>query len=48
MCALAEQMGNRAIGVILSGSGSDGTLEWRKIQAHGGVTFAQDEVSGQV
>jgi two-component system CheB/CheR fusion protein len=47
MRALAEQMGNRAIGVILSGSGSDGTLGMAEIQAHGGVTFAQDEVSAK-
>jgi two-component system CheB/CheR fusion protein len=43
MRSLAEQKGNRAIGVILSGSGSDGTLGMGEIQAHGGVTFAQNE-----
>ena len=43
MRSLAEQKGNRGIGVILSGSGSDGTLGMAEIQAHGGVTFAQDE-----
>jgi len=43
MRSLAEQKGYRAIGVILSGSGSDGTLGMAEIQAHGGVTFAQDE-----
>src|SRR5262249_25624393 len=37
------QEGNRAIGVILSGSGTDGTLGMAEIQAQGGVTFAQDE-----
>jgi two-component system CheB/CheR fusion protein len=42
MRSLAEQKGNRAIGVILSGSGTDGTLGMAEIQAHGGVTFAQD------
>ena len=47
MRALAEQQGNRAIGVILSGSGSDGTLGMAEIQAHGGVTFAQDEASAK-
>jgi|HubBroStandDraft_6_1064221.scaffolds.fasta_scaffold00583_15 two-component system CheB/CheR fusion protein len=47
MRALAEQKGNRAIGVILSGSGSDGTLGMAEIQAHGGVTFAQDEASAK-
>jgi two-component system CheB/CheR fusion protein len=47
MRTLAEQKGNRAIGVILSGSGSDGTLGMAEIQAHGGVTFAQDGVSAK-
>jgi two-component system CheB/CheR fusion protein len=47
MRALAEQKGNRAIGVILSGSGSDGTLGMAEIQAHGGVTFAQDAASAK-
>jgi len=47
MRSLAEQAGNRAIGVILSGSGSDGTLGMSEIQAHGGVTFAQDESSAK-
>ncbi|MGH9733640.1 MAG: chemotaxis protein CheB [Candidatus Acidiferrales bacterium] len=43
MRSLAEAHGNRAIGVILSGYGSDGTLGMAEIQAQGGVTFAQDE-----
>ena len=43
MRRLAEEQGNRAIGVILSGSGTDGTLGMAEIQAQGGVTFAQDE-----
>jgi len=47
MRALAEQKGNRGIGVILSGSGTDGTLGMAEIQAHGGVTFAQDEASAK-
>src|SRR5579864_9057031 len=47
MRSLAEQKGNRAIGVILSGTGSDGTLGMAEIQAHGGVTFAQDEATAK-
>jgi two-component system CheB/CheR fusion protein len=47
MRTLAAEKGSRAIGVILSGSGSDGTLGMREIQAHGGVTFAQDEASAK-
>lgn len=47
MRALAEEQGNRAIGVLLSGSGTDGTAGLAEIQAHGGVTFAQDERSAK-
>ena len=47
MRSLAEDVGNRAIGVILSGTGSDGTLGMAEIQAQGGVTFAQSEDSAK-
>jgi two-component system, chemotaxis family, CheB/CheR fusion protein len=47
MRSLAEQQGSRAIGVLLSGSGTDGTAGLSEIQAHGGVTFAQDEESAK-
>ncbi len=47
MRSLAAQQGNRAIGIILSGLGSDGTLGMAEIQAQGGVTFAQDEGSAK-
>ena len=47
MRALAEEQGNRAIGIILSGSGTDGTAGLAQIQAQGGVTFAQDEESAK-
>ncbi len=40
---LAEEEGNRAIGVILSGNGSDGTQGLLAIKAAGGITFAQEE-----
>jgi two-component system, chemotaxis family, CheB/CheR fusion protein len=40
--ALAPERKTAAIGVILSGSGSDGTLGLKAIKAEGGVTFAQD------
>jgi two-component system CheB/CheR fusion protein len=40
--SLAETMRNRAIGVILSGAASDGTLGLKAIKGEGGITFAQD------
>jgi two-component system CheB/CheR fusion protein len=40
--SLAAEQGNRAIGVILSGNGSDGTLGLQAIKGEGGITFAQD------
>src|SRR5262245_33884798 len=45
--SLAEEQGSRAIGVLLSGSGSDGTAGLRAIEAAGGITFAQDEESAK-
>ena len=41
--SLAEDQHERAIGVILSGTASDGTLGLEAIKAEGGITFAQDE-----
>lgn len=40
--SLAEHHGERAIGVVLSGSDSDGALGTKAIKAAGGITFAQD------
>lgn len=40
-------LGNRAVGVVLSGTGSDGTFGLCEIQAQGGVTFAQDSASAR-
>ncbi|RPI38895.1 MAG: SAM-dependent methyltransferase [Methanoregulaceae archaeon] len=40
--SLAEDQGERAICVILSGSGSDGTLGLRAINGAGGVSFVQE------
>ena len=42
LTSLAESMHNRAIGVVLSGAASDGTLGLKAIKAEGGITFAQD------
>jgi len=41
--SLAQDQGERAIGVVLSGTASDGTLGLEAIKAEGGFTFAQDD-----
>ena len=41
--SLAEALDNRSIGVLLSGTGSDGTLGTEAIKSKGGITFAQDQ-----
>ncbi len=43
--ALATDRPGCAIGVILSGTGSDGTLGLSAIKAAGGITFAQDDTA---
>ena len=40
--SLAEAMGARAIGIILSGYDGDGTEGCKSIKAKGGTTYAQD------
>jgi two-component system, chemotaxis family, CheB/CheR fusion protein len=41
--ALAADRGSEALGVVLSGTASDGTLGLRAIKAAGGITFAQEK-----
>src|SRR5712691_672440 len=43
--SLAHDQGHLAIGVILSGSATDGTLGLEWIKAEGGITFAQDDTA---
>lgn len=43
--SLAEDQEQRAIGIILSGTGSDGTLGMESIKEHGGMVIAQDPYS---
>lgn len=45
--SLAISEKNRAIGIILSGTGTDGTLGLSAIQAEGGFTYAQDPQSAK-
>ncbi len=45
--SLAESCQHRAVGVILSGTGSDGALGLETIKSEGGLTFAQDTQSAK-
>lgn len=45
--SLAADQKDRAIGVILSGAGSDGAAGLKAIKAAGGITFAQDNTSAK-
>ena len=47
LVSLAEQRGNKAIAVILSGMASDGALGVKAIKSEGGIVFAQDEMSSR-
>ena len=46
-CSLARDQGERAIGVVLSGMGSDGTIGLQAIKAQAGLTLAQAPSSAQ-
>jgi len=43
--SLAAQYKERAIGIVLSGTPTDGTLGLKRIKAEGGITFAQDQTA---
>jgi two-component system, chemotaxis family, CheB/CheR fusion protein len=45
--SMAEALGTRGIGVILSGTASDGAEGCNAIKVAGGITFAQDEHSAK-
>lgn len=45
--SLAEDQGERAIGIILSGTGTDGTLGLRAIIGAGGVSLVQEPASAK-
>ena len=44
---LADAQGSQGIGVVLSGTATDGTLGLQAIKAEGGIAFAQDPASAQ-
>ncbi len=45
--SLAEVYQSHAVGVVLSGTASDGTAGLKAIRDYGGITFAQDEESAE-
>ena len=45
--ALAEECASKAIGIVFSGTASDGVLGLKAIKSAGGITFAQDEKSAK-
>jgi two-component system CheB/CheR fusion protein len=45
--SLAQNRSSRAIGVVLSGTASDGTLGLKAVKTEGGVTFAQEPSSAK-
>src|SRR6056297_651213 len=47
MRSLAKDQGKNAIGIVLSGTGSDGTLGIRAIKEYGGMVIAQDDQSAK-
>ncbi len=48
LLSLAEERGNKAIAVVLSGGDGDGSRGLEAIKAAGGITFAQSEGSAKV
>jgi two-component system, chemotaxis family, CheB/CheR fusion protein len=45
--SLAEEQQEKAIGILLSGTGTDGTLGLKAIKGYGGMTMAQDPNEAQ-
>lgn len=43
--SLAEEFRSNAVGIVLSGTASDGTLGLKAIKAEGGITFAQNQTA---
>ena len=45
--SLAQDKSSKAIGIVLSGTASDGTLGLKAVKAEGGITFAQEPSSAR-
>ncbi len=45
--SVAASFGDRAIGIILTGTGNDGSAGLKAIKSRGGVTIAQDKITSE-
>jgi two-component system, chemotaxis family, CheB/CheR fusion protein len=45
--SLAQDQGQKSIGIVLSGTGTDGTFGLKAIKEQGGITFSQDPESAK-
>ena len=45
--SVAKYFGNRAIGIILTGTGKDGSDGLKSIKSQGGITIAQDKITSE-
>ncbi len=45
--SLARSLGERAVGVVLSGTGNDGTIGTADIKAHGGIVAVQEPATAE-
>jgi two-component system CheB/CheR fusion protein len=45
--SLAQDLGRSTVGIVLSGTGTDGTLGLKAIKEAGGFTFAQDPTTAK-
>lgn len=45
--SLADDQGDHAVGIILSGTGTEGTLSLKDIKGHGGLSIVQDPKTAQ-
>jgi two-component system chemotaxis response regulator CheB len=45
---MAESLGNRSVGCLLTGMGTDGAMGLLSIRATGGLTFAQDQATSVI
>ncbi|MEL7166532.1 MAG: chemotaxis protein CheB [Pseudomonadota bacterium] len=45
--SIAEELGQNAVGIVMSGTGSDGSYGVQTMREHGGITIAQDPATAK-